>query len=165
MSLGVSATFEIVCQDGLTLQLFIGRIFINNTTRFMKRSAHKLLFKIFGTKDGYFRKKELSWNNPSFRVIENCPDRNLSDKCQIRFVKKKGWKWTISSSCLLACSTTPSCPFTTMHIRLKSRISVRHTTNESMLKPLPARIPDTWERTPGSFCTRQLRICLQIKKD
>ena len=32
-----------------------------------------------------------------------------------------------------------------------------------MLKPLPARIPDTRERTPGSFCTRQLRICLEEK--
>jgi hypothetical protein len=60
MRLGVSTTFKIVCQDGLALQLCIGRIFVNNTTRFMEWSAHKLLFEIFGTKDGYFRKKELS---------------------------------------------------------------------------------------------------------
>ena len=31
-----------------------------------------------------------------------------------------------------------------------------------MLKPLPAKIPDTRERTPGSFWTRQLRICLFV---
>jgi hypothetical protein len=29
-----------------------------------------------------------------------------------------------------------------------------------MLKPLAARIPETRESTPGSFCTRQLRTCL-----
>lgn len=29
-----------------------------------------------------------------------------------------------------------------------------------MLKPLAAKIPATLERTPGSFCTRQLRTCL-----
>jgi hypothetical protein len=28
-----------------------------------------------------------------------------------------------------------------------------------MLKPLAARIPDTRESTPGSFWTRQLRMC------
>jgi hypothetical protein len=60
MRLGVSATFKVVCEDGLALQLCIGRIFVNNATRFMKWSARKLLFKIFGTKDGYFRKKEFS---------------------------------------------------------------------------------------------------------
>ena len=60
MKFGVSATFKIVCEDGLALQLCIGRIFVNDTTRFMKWSAHKLVFKVFGTKDGYFRKKELS---------------------------------------------------------------------------------------------------------
>ena len=27
-----------------------------------------------------------------------------------------------------------------------------------MLKPRAARIPETRERTPGSFCTRQLRM-------
>ena len=47
-----------------------------------------------------------------------------------------------------------------MHIRLRSRISVRHTTSESMLNPRPARIPDTRESTPGSFCTRQFSTCL-----
>jgi hypothetical protein len=67
---------------------------------------------------------------------------------------------TRSSSCLLACSTTPSCPLRTMDIRLRSRISVRHTTRESMLNPRPARIPDTRDNTPGSFCTKQLKICL-----
>lgn len=29
-----------------------------------------------------------------------------------------------------------------------------------MLNPLAARMPDTRDRTPGSFCTRQFRICL-----
>lgn len=48
-------------------------------------------------------------------------------------------------------------------MRLRSRISVRHTTNESMLNPRPARIPDTRDNTPGSFCTRQFRTCLQKK--
>jgi len=48
----------------------------------------------------------------------------------------------------------------TIHIRLRSRISVRHTTRESMLNPRPARIPDTRESTPGSFCTRQFSTCL-----
>ena len=28
-----------------------------------------------------------------------------------------------------------------------------------MLKPRAARIPDTRDKTPGSFCTRQLRMC------
>jgi hypothetical protein len=32
-----------------------------------------------------------------------------------------------------------------------------------MLNPLPARIPDTRESTPGSFCTKQLRMCLVAK--
>lgn len=49
-----------------------------------------------------------------------------------------------------------------MHIRLRSRISVRHTTRESILKPRPARIPETRDNTPGSFCTRQFRTCLQM---
>lgn len=47
-----------------------------------------------------------------------------------------------------------------MHIRLRSRISVRHTTSESMLNPRPARIPETRDNTPGSFCTRQFSTCL-----
>jgi hypothetical protein len=29
-----------------------------------------------------------------------------------------------------------------------------------MLKPLPARIPDTLDKTPGSFCTKQFSRCL-----
>lgn len=29
-----------------------------------------------------------------------------------------------------------------------------------MLNPLAARIPDTRDKTPGSFCTRQLKVCL-----
>lgn len=29
-----------------------------------------------------------------------------------------------------------------------------------MLNPLPARIPDTLDNTPGSFCTRQFSKCL-----
>ena len=28
-----------------------------------------------------------------------------------------------------------------------------------MLKPLAARMPETRESTPGSFCTRQFRMC------
>lgn len=48
-----------------------------------------------------------------------------------------------------------------MHIRLRSRISVRHTTRESMLNPRPARIPETRDSTPGSFCTRQFSTCLE----
>lgn len=47
-----------------------------------------------------------------------------------------------------------------MHMRLRSRTSVEHTTNESILNPRAARIPDTRDNTPGSFCTRQLRTCL-----
>ena len=55
-----------------------------------------------------------------------------------------------------------------MHIRERSSISVAHTTSESMLqnqsrsesathlKPRAARMPDTRDSTPGSFCTRQL---------
>ena len=50
-------------------------------------------------------------------------------------------------------------------MRDKSRISVRHTTNESMLKPRPAKIPDTRESTPGSFCTRQLSTCLHAHRE
>ena len=46
-------------------------------------------------------------------------------------------------------------PLRTRHIRLKSRISVLHTTKESMLNPRPARMPETRERTPGSFWTRR----------
>ena len=46
-------------------------------------------------------------------------------------------------------------------MRLRSRISVLQTTSESMLKPLPARMPDTRDSTPGSFCTRQFRTCLR----
>jgi hypothetical protein len=30
-----------------------------------------------------------------------------------------------------------------------------------MLNPRPARIPDTRESTPGSFCTRQFSTCLE----
>ena len=67
---------------------------------------------------------------------------------------------TRSSSCLRACSTTPSWPFKTIHIRLRSLTSVEHTTSESILNPRAARIPDTRDSTPGSFCTRQLRTCL-----
>jgi len=48
-------------------------------------------------------------------------------------------------------------------MRERSRISVRQTTSESILKPLPARIPDTRERTPGSFWTKQFRMCLELK--
>src|SRR6266436_3970035 len=76
------------------------------------------------------------------------------------FCKGEGNKRTRSSSCRRACSTTPSCPLMTMHILLRSRISVRHTTRESMLNPRPARIPDTRDNTPGSFCTRQFSTCL-----
>ena len=45
-------------------------------------------------------------------------------------------------------------------MRERSRISVRHTTSESMLNPRPAKIPETRESTPGSFCTRQFSTCL-----
>jgi hypothetical protein len=41
----------------------------------------------------------------------------------------------------------------------RSSTSVLHTTSESMLKPRAARIPDTRDKTPGSFCTKQLRTC------
>lgn len=30
-----------------------------------------------------------------------------------------------------------------------------------MLKPLPARIPETLDKTPGSFCTKQFNRCLE----
>jgi hypothetical protein len=75
----------------------------------------------------------------------------------------RGRHRTRSSSCLRACSTTPSWPLSTIHMRLRSRISVLQTTRESMLNPLPAKIPDTRDKTPGSFCTRQLRVCLDVK--
>ena len=71
---------------------------------------------------------------------------------------------TRSSSWRRACSTTPSWPLMTMHIRLRSRISVRHTTSESMLNPRPARIPETRDNTPGSFCTRQFSTCLDWER-
>lgn len=32
--------------------------------------------------------------------------------------------------------------------------------NSPMLKPLAAKIPDTRDNTPGSFCTKQLKVCL-----
>lgn len=41
----------------------------------------------------------------------------------------------------------------------KSFTSVLHTTNESILKPLAAKCPDTEDKTPGSFCTKQLSTC------
>lgn len=44
-------------------------------------------------------------------------------------------------------------------MRERSSTSVAHTTSESMLNPRAARIPDTRDRTPGSFCTRQFRVC------
>ena len=47
-------------------------------------------------------------------------------------------------------------------MRERSRISVRHTTSESMLNPRPAKIPETRESTPGSFCTRQFSTCLAV---
>lgn len=46
-----------------------------------------------------------------------------------------------------------------MVMRDRSSTSVLQTTRESMLKPRAARIPDTRDSTPGSFCTRQLRMC------
>lgn len=66
---------------------------------------------------------------------------------------------TRSSSCRLACSTTSLSPLNTIVILDKSSTSVLATTSESMLNPLPARIPETLLNTPGSFWTRQLKIC------
>ncbi len=40
---------------------------------------------------------------------------------------------------------------------------MRQTTSESMLKPRPARIPETRDNTPGSFCTKQFNTCLARK--
>ena len=31
-----------------------------------------------------------------------------------------------------------------------------------MLNPRPARIPETRDNTPGSFCTRQFSTCLKL---
>jgi hypothetical protein len=45
-----------------------------------------------------------------------------------------------------------------MVMRERSATSVEQTTSESMLKPRAARMPDTRDRTPGSFCTRQFRM-------
>ena len=46
----------------------------------------------------------------------------------------------------------------TMVMRERSSTSVLQTTRLSMLKPRAARIPDTRDSTPGSFCTRQFRM-------
>ncbi|BAP70941.1 hypothetical protein KMAR_30136 [Kluyveromyces marxianus] len=46
-----------------------------------------------------------------------------------------------------------------MVIRDKSLTSVLQTTSESILNPLAAKVPETNDNTPGSFCTRQFNTC------
>lgn len=43
-------------------------------------------------------------------------------------------------------------------MRDRSSTSVAQTTSESMLNPRAARMPDTRDKTPGSFWTRQFRV-------
>jgi hypothetical protein len=38
--------------------------------------------------------------------------------------------------------------------------SAKKTSNVPILNPLAAKIPETLDRTPGSFWTRQLNVCL-----
>lgn len=134
-------------------------------TWIVRGTAGELCLEIIGSEDGYFNEEELARDATRFAIVEDSPDRNLREE-KNRLVQvysagegSKGLL-TRSSSCLRACSTTPSWPLSTIHIRLRSRISVEHTTSESMLKPRAAKIPDTRDKTPGSFCTRQLRTCL-----
>jgi len=124
-----------------------------------------------------FGKEEFTFYTSGVCVVEHGPYGYLSSA----IAQKHASQLTRSSSCLRACSMTPSCPFRMIHIRDKSLISVWQTTSESrisfwandctpqldvpMLKPLPARIPDTRDKTPGSFCTKQFNRCLTSATD
>lgn len=155
--------------------LLRGRTFLERVRRGenVGTFVRELVLKVLGPEDRNLGEQQFSLDRLCARVVEDGPNGDLEGKNRtflesqpMRTERKKKKKAreskdrTRSSSCLLACSITPSCPLKTMHIRLRSSISVAHTTSESMLNPRAARMPDTRESTPGSFCTRQLSVCL-----
>lgn len=124
----------------------------------------ELVLEVLGPEDRDLGEEELALDRAGAGVVEDGPDGDLqageggSAGAGSERGRGEGGGRTRSSSCRLACSMTPSWPRRTMHMRDRSSISVAHTTSESMLKPRAARMPDTRDRTPGSFWTRQLRV-------
>jgi hypothetical protein len=82
----------------------------------------------FGSEGRDFGKEEFTFYTSGVCVVEYGPDGYL---LSAGGVSRSPEQLTRSSSCLRACSMTPSCPFRMIHIRDRSLISVWHTTSES----------------------------------